>query len=279
MITLTDVSGPIRSSDCAWLKRIGVLGTVLALVILAASMMLRLWTTFDADGRSTSALLPSIENMARLAHRLSATAVAILALCAMALYWINRRTARHLAKPIACVALFTAVLAVIGPLTSGYRFAWITVLNVTTGMLLLIAFWWLRTRASVADATPRATSRLSWLALVAFVVHVASGAATSAWDMSGVRWLAFLHLGSLFPAVILIGLIVMDRRGKRAADRIIRALLGLLAIQGTIGYMLMQMDARPRGVMLLHGLLSPALALTLVSLMLSHSADQKDRNT
>lgn len=268
MTTFTNASMPTGGAHDSWFRWIGAGGSVLAMVILGASMMLRLWTEVDANGHATSTLPPITETVARMAHRVSATAVAMLALCAGVLYWVRRRTIPHLAIPVICIVTFTTVLALIGPLTQGYRLPWVTVLNVTAGMALLIVFWWLLARPSAVVPTIPALGRLAWLALIAFVIHVASGAATSAWEMTGIRWPAFLHLASLFVVVSLIGLVVMERRSKRATGRSIRWLLILLAVEMAMGYALMQLDLRPRWLSLLHGMLSPALALTLVSILL-----------
>ena len=56
-------------SELTWLRRIGGVGTALALLILGASMLLRLTTTFNVDGQAVSALPPFAEQATRLLHR------------------------------------------------------------------------------------------------------------------------------------------------------------------------------------------------------------------
>lgn len=274
MTALVDTPTPVRSSTCTWFQRIGALGALLALAILGVSMTLRIWTEISTDGQAASILSPSVEGVARAIHRVSATAVAILALTAVILCLLHLQTVRHLVKPVAWILASTVALAVVGPLTPGYRIAWITVLNVTAGMLLLMAFWWLRIAAGRATTTISSRDRLQWSVLVAFVFHIACGAASSAWAMHGVRWLAFVHLCSLFLAVTSIGLVVMNRRNERAARHIVTIVVLLLAAQMAIGYALMLLDARPLWLMLLHGMLSPLLALAISSLLLFKS-DQR----
>ena len=267
MTAFADAPMQMNSSSQNGLRRLGAAGTILAFVILAASMLLRLATVFTADGRVVSTLPPEVENVARMLHRVSASGVALLTLCAVVLCWRRRSTAGYLARPIVWIVLSTIILAVIGPLTPGYRNDLITVLNVTIGMLMLVAFWWLHEFAAVqATEVHRPRDRPGQVALVAFLAHVATGAAASAGEMHGVRWLAFLHLASLVLVVALIVSAAVARRNERAASRNIAVLLILLALQLIFGYSLMQLQVRPLWQALLHGLLSPSLGLALVSL-------------
>jgi heme A synthase len=242
-------------------------GAILAFAILAASMLLRLATVFTADGRAVSTLPPEVENVARMLHRASASGVALLALCAVVLCWRRRATDGYLATPVGWIVLSMIVLAVIGPLTPGYRNELITVLNVTVGMLMLVAFWWLRELAAMkATEARRPQDPLGQVALLVFLAHVATGANASAGEMHGVRWPAFLHVASLLVAVAFIVSAAFVRRNERTASRNIAALLALLTLQLIFGYSLMQQEVRPLWLALLHGLLSPLLSVALVSL-------------
>lgn len=271
MTALADASMRMNSLSRDWLRRLGAVGTVLAFTILAVSMLLRIATVFTEDGRAISTLPPEVENAARLLHRVSASSIALLTLCAVVLCWRHRRSAGHAITPVAWIVVSTIVLSVIGPLTPGYRVGLITVLNVTVGMLMLVAFWSLRECAAIeASEVFRSPDRLGQLALVAFLAHVATGAATSAGEMHGIRWLAFLHLASLVPAIALIVAVTVARRGEQAASRSIAALVVLLVLQLAFGYSLMKLDVRPLWLAFLHGLLSPLLAIALVSLGFRH---------
>jgi len=268
---LADAPMRMNSLSRDWMRRLGAVGAVLTFTILAVSMLLRIATVFTEDGRAISTLPPEVENAARLLHRVSASGIALLTLCTAALCWRHRRSAGHAIAPVAWIVVSTIVLSVIGPLTPGYRVGLITVLNVTVGMLMLVAFWSLRDCAAIeASEVFRSPDRLGQLALVAFLAHVATGAATSAGEMHGIRWLAFLHLALLMPAMALIVAVTVARRSEQAASRSIAALVVLLVLQLAFGYSLMKLDVRPLWLAFLHGLLSPLLAIALVSLGFRH---------
>ena len=250
-----------------WLQPIGAFGAVLALLILGASMFLRLATVFGPGDQAMSTLAPAIEQAARLVHRLSASGVAVLALGALVLSWRCRRPAMPLLQATAWVVASTVVLAVIGPLTTGYRIGMVTVANVTCGMVLLMAFWWLRESVAVLGTAPGRVDGFSWAALIAFVLHVATGAAASAWEMRGIRWPGFLHLGSLVLCIVLVGSIWLAARGHPATARWRAALAGLMGAQLLAGYVLMWQESHPFWLSFLHAMLSPLLAFTLVSLV------------
>jgi heme A synthase len=250
-----------------WLQPIGAFGAVLALLILGASMFLRLATVFGPGDQAMSTLEPAIEQAARLVHRLSASGVAVLALGALVLSWRSRRPAMPLLQATAWVVASTVVLAVIGPLTTGYRIGMVTVANVTCGMVLLMAFWWLRESVAVLAMAPGRVDGFSWAALIAFVLHVATGAAASAWEMRGIRWPGFLHLGSLVLCIVLVGSTWLAARGHPATARWRAALAGLMGAQLLAGYVLMWQESHPFWLSFLHAMLSPLLAFTLVSLV------------
>lgn len=250
-----------------WLRRIGACGSVLAAAILGASMLLRLTTIFDVGGHTVSILPPTLEHAARLLHRLAASGVVLLALWSVIYCWMRRRSTAHLHGPIAWVLVSTVILALIGPLTPGYRLSVITVANVTGGMALLMAFWWLRESAAIEVAVRKPADAFAWVAVIAFGAHIGTGAAASAWAMHGVRWPALLHLGSLVLCIILVGAFALEQRRRRARSGCVALLATLFALQGTIGYALMSQDSRQIGLSLFHAMLSPLLAVTLVSLV------------
>lgn len=250
-----------------WLQRIGAVGALLALLILAASMLLRLATVFDAQGHASSTLPALLEQSARLLHRLSASGVALLALWSVLLCWQCRRVAPHWARPTAWVIACTVVLAVIGPLTSGYRLGVVTVLNVSGGLLLLMSFWWLREAALLGLGRPASLDKFAWAALLALLLQVTSGAGASAWEMQGLRWPAFVHLTCVVLILILCGVVLLDqfnRPGQRQRSWIVS---GLLLAQISGGYVLMAQSSRTLGLSLFHALLAPLLGGALVSLV------------
>lgn len=234
-------------------------------------MLLRLSTVFALDGHAVSSLPPAIEHATRLLHRLAASGVALLALCAVTLCWIRRSSAAQWTIPTAWIVASTVILALIGPLTPGYRLSAITVANVTGGMVLLMAFWWLRESVATQAATRQPVAAFSWAAIFAFVAHVGTGAAASAWEMHAVRWPAFVHLASLVLCLILIGVIWLEFRRERLLAPWTAGLASLLAIQLLVGYLMMWQDSHPLGLTFLHAMLSSLLAMALVSLALRGS--------
>ncbi len=261
-------SVPAVPAAQVWLQRIGTVGAGLTLTILGASILLRLTTVFAVDGHTLSTLPPDVEVAIRLLHRLSASGVAMLALCAMILCWTERRSASHLAMPTAWIVAATFILALIGPLTPGYRLAVITIVNVSGGMVLLMAFWWLRESVASEAATRQPVAAISWAAIIVFIAHVATGAAASVWQMRGVRWPVFVHLGSLVLAVILIEALVLEFHRAHLRERLFARVAPVLGLQLLLGYVLAWQETRPVWLSFPHALLSPVLALALVSLVL-----------
>jgi len=143
---------PRRLTAAQSLQAIGTVGAVVALVILAMSALLRLTTVFAADGHTVSTLPGMVEDTARLIHRLAASTVGLLALWATVLCWRQRRLLPHAVIPVVALVAATLVLALIGPLTPGYRFTAVTVANVLGGTVLLASCWWLRERLAAAPA-------------------------------------------------------------------------------------------------------------------------------
>lgn len=251
-----------------WWLRLGTAGTGLTLVVLGASMLLRLATEWAADGQAQSVLPPVVEHATRLAHRLAASGVSLVALCAVLLAWMQRRTNRRMVSITACLVAATVVLAGIGPLTPGYRVAAITVLNVGVGMVLLLAFWWMRESSARMPYQPWVLPRVARLALAALILHTATGAAASAYRMQGLSWPAWVHLAS---AVLFIGclaaLVIAQRRLQTPPK--VHTLRILMAAQVLLGACLFWLDHRPVWLNFTHALLSPLLAMALLRFMRS----------
>ena len=259
------------------LRAIGALGSILALTILGASILLRLTTVFGADGAALSQLPSDVEKAIRMVHRLSASAVGILALVAAVLGWKNRAAVPHAVKPIVWIIAATVLLAVIGPLTPGYRFSAVTIANVVAGTVLVAACWWLR-ETLVVPPGPIATwdSMLS-LTTVVVAVHVGLGAAASAYAVRGAYWVAFLHTGSAMLTTLLLASILWDRRLRPVMSVRVRVMAGLLGLQLVLGMVSLWMDVRPVALGFVHSMVSALLAAGLVSIAVRDNLNYQNK--
>lgn len=255
------VAAPVRA-----LRTIGTAGAALALVILAASILLRLTTGFGAESQPISALPSAAEGAIRLVHRVAASGAGLLALWAVILCWTKRRFVAGALGPTAWIATATVMLAVIGPLTPGYRFLAVTVANVVGGMVLLMAFWWLRESLAAAPPSRRSSDPLLTIAFVAYLAHAGSGAAASALEIRGIRWVAFVHLGTAMLATMFVGAILWELRGRHALGRIVRSMAFLLAMQLVFGLATLWIDHRPVWMSFIHAMLALFFAVGLVSI-------------
>lgn len=248
------------------LYAIGTLGAALSFAILAASVLLRLATVFDAQGQPLSTLPAPMQDFTRLIHRVAASGVGLLAATAVFLCWTRRRVVPEARWPTALIAVATTVLAAIGPLTSGYRYASVTVANVVGGIVLLMACWWLRETLSAGRAPRPYRDALLYTTFVVFLIHVASGAANSALDAHGIRWAAFAHAGTAMLATIFVGGTLWERRAHAGARGLAGAMAALLALQVALGMAALWISPRPLGLAFLHALLSVPMAAGLVSI-------------
>ncbi len=266
MAALSTLSASTGESSTRGPRAIGTLGALLALAILGTSMLLRLATFFGTDGHAITTLSPGLEGALRLTHRLTASGVGLLAIYAVILCWTRRPLPSRVVKPIAWMVAATVFLAVIGPLTTGYQITAVTVSNVVGGMVLLMAFVWLRESVNF-DALPRRPIEpLLRATIFVFLLHVATGAAASANEMHGIRWFAFLHLGTALLSAMFIGATLWDRRCDRSmAGRVVMA-TWTMAMLLVLGFAMTWLGARPIWLAFVHGMLSPLLAIALVSM-------------
>lgn len=248
------------------LRLIGALGALLALIVLGASILLRLTTLFGADGVPVSILSPSAEGTIRLVHRLAASSVGLLALAASILCWGSRKVAPGAVQPVIWVVAATVLLAVIGPLTPGYRFNAVTVANVVAGTVLFVACWWLCETPTVPGNAITSNAYAVRMAFAVLGAHVGLGAATSAYAMHGIHWVAFLHTGSAMLTTLLVGSILWDRRQQARLAKLLWVMTGFLTIQVVLGLIALWMDQRPLALSFVHAMLSPLLAAGLVSI-------------
>ena len=239
------------------LSATGAWGALLTVVILAMSVLLRLGTQGQGD-EAVSILPADLEQWARIAHRLAAMAVAVLAALALVVAWRGGAIARPSSWTLGAVIGLTALLAAIGRYTPGYRIDAVTVLNVAGGVALAAAFWALRPRPS-ARADGVALAALALLLVLAVI-----GAAADATAMRGTRAFGPLHLW-VAGIFCVLALLASWRRRER------RVLAGATAVltlsQLGLGLALLANgQLRPLGLAWLHAMAACALALMLVSL-------------
>lgn len=246
-------------------RTLGLWGAALTLLVVAASVLLRLGTSLDAGGHATSLLAPALENAVRLGHRLAATGVALLAVAAFVLVVRAHPGWRERIHAVVAIILLTVLLAAIGWVTPGYRLVGVTVANVVAGVTLACAFWWLR--APAAAGTRGAGAAFAAAALLAVVVQVASGAFTSALAMHGLRSFEPLHV-ALGPVVAALAIVAAARNaGRRRTAAWCVAALGIAQL--VLGMWLAAEETRSIPAGGSHALLAALLAVSLVALRAS----------
>ncbi len=250
------------------LGRVGHWGALLTLAILAASVLLRLSSFIDADGVAHSRLPGAVETVARLAHRVSAMAVSVLALLAAMIAFTTRPVPPGRIAAVVLILAVTVFLAILGRYTPGYRDAMVTLGNVLGGLLLVSAFWWLREHAAAIASGARAHEvALAWIAFAMLLAQAALGATTSALAMHGQRGLDAVHLGTGVAFLVLVAFAAWPHR-KRAPTRALALRVALLtATQLAMGLFLAAASfGRPWALAWGHAMVACLLAMALVSL-------------
>lgn len=235
----------------------GLWGALLTLVILAMSVLLRLGTQIQGD-EAVSTLPAGVEQWARVAHRVAAMGVGMLAALALVAAWRGGVQQREVRAAVGVVVALTLLLAVVGRYTPGYRADLVTVMNVAGGIALAAAFWALRPRGNAAP------DGVALAALVLLLVLAAFGAAGDAAAMRGTRAFGPLHL---LLAAIFAGLALAAAwRGRKR--RALAASVAILTVaQFALGLALVAArGARPLAIGWPHAMIACALALGLVSL-------------
>jgi peptidoglycan/LPS O-acetylase OafA/YrhL len=239
----------------------GAWGALLTVVILAMSVLLRLGTQGQGEG-AISMLPAGMERGARIAHRIAAMGVGVLAAVALVAAW---RGGRGKAMP-AAIAGLTLMLALIGRYTPGYRFDLVTVLNMAGGVALAAAFWALR---------PRASTRPDPVALIALgllVVLAVAGAAADASAMRGSRDFGPLHvwMAAAFGCFALVAAWRSRMRRWLAA-----ATASLTVAQIAVGLAILASgELRPLALGWVHAMAACVLALLLVSLAFGRPGEE-----
>jgi len=246
----------------------GLWGALLTAVILAMSFLLRLGTRIEAD--AVFSVLPAdVEQWARLAHRVAAMVVGILAALALVAVATERPVRRPRVAPVACVVVLTLLLSAIGRYTPGYRFDLVTVLNVVGGIGLAAAFWWLR----LSTGTTRPPDVVATATLGLLLVMATLGAGVDTFAMRGERSLIPLHL--VFAPVFLVAALFTAWRHRRRPVAAI-SMVVLIMLQVVLGFVLVAgPDIRSMAPAWVHGMIAMAIAFMLVSLAVGPSARER----
>jgi glycerol uptake facilitator-like aquaporin len=150
------------------IARISLAAAVLVVVILATSAYLRLSATTEACAQDTACAAAvgaadqsaPARNIARAAHRLSASTVAVLVLLIAALAWLRREGRRETRWVALLLIGLTVFLAALGAIAGSSYSPAATLGNVLAANAMAGAAWWLYLRNRAA-ALPAA--RASWL--------------------------------------------------------------------------------------------------------------------
>lgn len=249
------------------LALLGAWGAALTVVVVAASALLRLGTSLDAGGNAASTLPAALESAARIAHRISASAVGLVALAAAVVAWRGRPVGAERGAALAAVVVLTLFLAALGRYTPGYRFVGVTVANAVSGVALACAFAWLRAGARGADRAPRPAALAAALTLLAVLAELGLGTAASASGMQGVMAFEPLHVG-LGPVVGGMAAAVAARGYRESSRRGIRkGIVALALAQMALGSVLAAAGgARGIPAAWAHAMIACAMALALAAL-------------
>jgi hypothetical protein len=94
-----------------------------------------------------------------------------------------------------------------------------------------------------------------------------TGAGASAYQMLGLHWPARVHLGSAVLCVYLLLALLIEKRHSSAQPHSGKVLEYLMFTQLLSGAALIWLDHRPLWLSFMHAMLSPLLAMALVSLV------------
>jgi hypothetical protein len=166
------------------IARLALLATALVFAILASSAYLRLSAApGDCALRSECATrsaeqAPSLaRTIARAAHRLSASVVAVVVLLIAALGWLRREAGRETRWLALALIVLTAFLAVLGAAARDSYAPAVTLGNVIAGNAMAAIGWWLYLRNRSAFPAPRhGRALLAGCAVTAFAISLALAA-------------------------------------------------------------------------------------------------------
>jgi cytochrome c oxidase assembly protein subunit 15 len=193
------------------LRLLATAGAALVLLVIVSSAFLRLTQAglSCADwpacyGRvGAEAQVTDGQRIARLAHRLAATAVAAILIALSLIAWTQRPPlVRQGAIVIACLGIVIG-LAILGIATPGTRLPAVTLANFGGGYALLGLLWWMRLtverpRPARADF-PAMFTVVAAIALLAAITQIALGALVSA-KFAALSCPAFPDCGATWPS-------------------------------------------------------------------------------
>jgi len=243
-VTAADVERIERAQRFA--ARAAAIGCALVLAVIVASAYLRL----SQAGPGWSGLT----GIARIVHRLAASAEALLVVMIVAMCWGVRRTWAGGALTTAVIAGLSVFLTLLGIVTAEAQTPSVTLGNLLGGMTLLGAFWLLRLQALSAPGRGRGTA-VCWMGagvlLLALQIALgglvsAHGAATACGTLpacDGEWWPAgasrALHMAHRLGAAILLVYWTVLALGLRSRDRAAAkgaaAVAAMLAAQAALG--------------------------------------------
>lgn len=303
-----------RSSQAALMRRIGWAGFALMLLVTTSSAYLRLraaglgcedWPQcYGQYVQGTMvAPIPGVA-VARVAHRVCASAAGALALLLVAVAYARRRVdAPALWASVALVVL-AGMLAYLGRVTPQARFAAVAMGNLLGGMSMTALFMFVAVRREGhRDTGSAATWPLAGTALALTCLQLAYGAMTSAsysglacttfpdcagaWWPSDATWSAFnpwraisrdeisanmtLHMMHRYGGLLLglIALWLALRLIRRKAGGWGMALLTLVALQWVIGSLMVE-QSLPVSLALAHNVAAALLLALLTAIAARH---------
>ena len=294
-------------------RRLALAGVFLVLVVTTVSAYMRLtaaglgcaqWPACygQAPGHGETSVQVAPAPVARILHRISATAAAAVMLAIALIALANRRTLRRELALSAVLLLLTLGLALLGRATPHAGSPAVAMGNALGGMAVVALLWWLAlTTAEISRA--RAPAWLAWLsgtALVLSILQIGLGTLTSAtfsalacttlpacdgrwwplaWSVSqfdpfvpfGERGEASqaVHLLHRFGAVALItvgtALVLATLRLGGPARRAATVLASLLTLQLALGAFAVKLSL-PLPLVLAHNATAVLILLTLLAL-------------
>jgi heme A synthase len=153
--------------------RVAAIGCALVLAVIVASAYIRL----SQAGPGWSGLT----GLARIVHRLAASAEALLVVMIVAVCWGVRRTWTGGALTAAVIAGLTVFLALLGIVTAEAQSPAVTLGNLLAGMALLGTLWSLRLQARSAVTPACSTTALwMWAGVALLALQIALGGLVSA---------------------------------------------------------------------------------------------------
>ncbi len=214
------------SRDDRTLSALAAACAALVFVVVAASAWLRLAAAPCPAGGCEGFVLA---DAVRLAHRVAAMGVSVLALVIVALAWkAPARAGRRVAS--VAILILVAVLAIVGRSSAGSPPPAVVLTNLLGGLALLAACVGL---AVTARALPGRVSGSFAVALCLLAVSVATGGVLAAAPAGGPSLLDLAHRGASWASLAAWGLLAVSASpspGVRLGARLAAACIAALAV-------------------------------------------------